>query len=75
MFLTMKLDQTAKEAIEAKGYDYNDFVAFVANEWGDGAFQDLSDEELEAGQHYRDAEQATEGFAGSDLLADWLKIK
>ena len=75
MFLAMELDQTTKEAVEAKGYDYSEFVGFVADEWGEGAFQDLSREELEAGQHYRDAEQAIESYDGSDLLSDWLKHK
>jgi hypothetical protein len=75
MFLAMELDQTTKEAVEAKGYDYSEFVGFVADEWGEGAFQDLSREELEAGQHYRDAEQAIESYDGSELLSDWLKYK
>ena len=75
MFLAMELNQTTKEAVEAKGYDYSEFVGFVANEWGEGAHQALSSDELDGGQNYSDAKQAIESCDGSELLSDWLKHK
>jgi hypothetical protein len=73
MFITFEIGQSAKEAVEAEGHDYDDFLSYVANVWNGGAFQDLPDSELEDGQHYRNAAEAIESRDGSDLLNDWIK--
>ena len=68
MFINLETELTAKQALIAQGIDYDEFVSWVANEFNDGAYQDLSSEELEDGKHYSDAISDIESACGSELL-------
>ncbi len=38
------------------GLDFDDFICWIANEYRDGVYQDLSEADLAAGLHYITAE-------------------
>ena len=66
----------SREEIEDAGIDYDELVAYVANEHHGGAIQAyFTEEQLEAGAHYAEAKDMLTEATASDLVAEYTAWK